>query len=511
MRKVCVCAALMLCLGSVVPMAQNQTPATGSATGIGLLDLVQSAITRDPDALLARQQVASSAGDLQTAQGQFDSVLTSSFQRDRSNQSLLASQKNPIANAALQNVTSYALGLQKQFRTGLTINPSLGVTGTDLNLSPPTNGRGNASVTFVQPLVRGRGTTVNTANLRAARAALGSSEQSYRFTASQVAWNTATAYWSYVAATRTVDIAQSAIDRSQQMLSDMQQLVAADQRPSADLKQLQAELAGRTVQKLNAQQQLVSARYQLGMAAGLTIPEMIALPPPADGFPTPPPRPPSWSTETMVQSAMTHRADVEAARQQIDAAKALVVSARDATRPQVNLSATFGFAGLSEGKDDVSRYFRPLFDQVRGGNVTVSLNYQWPIANNIAFGQLARSQATADQATIQENESERMVASQVAVAMANVRFAIQQVEAATREAALYRSAVEDERTKLQLGLSTVLDLILTEDRLTQAEIDAVNAQAGYAQAVVLLRFYTGTLLTPAATPQVVLDNLVTLP
>jgi outer membrane protein TolC len=501
----------MLCLGSVVPMAQDQTPTGSSASGVGLLDLVQSAIARDPDALLARQQVASSAGDLQTAQGQFDPVLTSSLQRDRSDQSLLASQKNPIANSALQTVTSYAFGLQKQFHSGLTINPNLGVTGTDLNLSPPTNGRGSASVTLVQPLMRGRGTTVTTANLRAARAALGSSEQSYRFTASQVAWDTATAYWSYVAATRTVAVAQAAIERSQRLLSDMQQLVAADQRPSADLKQLQAELAGRTVQKLNAEQQLVSARYQLGMAAGLTIPEMVALPAPADGFPTPPAAPPAWSTEAMVREAMTHRADVEAARQQIDAAKELVVSARDATRPQVNLSATFGFSGLSEGKNDVSRYFRPLFDQLRGGNVTLSLDYQWPIANNIAFGQLAKSQATAEQASIQERESERTVASQVAVAMANVGFAIQQVDAATREAELYRSAVEDERTKLQLGLSTVLDLILTEDRLTQAEIDAINAQAGYAQAVVLLRFYTGTLLTASATPQVALDNLVTLP
>ncbi|HEY7789133.1 MAG TPA: TolC family protein [Vicinamibacterales bacterium] len=499
-------AVVALCLMASTVRAQVQP---SSAPGVGLLQMVTSAIARHPTDLLQQQQVAIATGTLQAAEGQFDPLLSTSVKRQRTNQPLLLSQQNPIADTALQNLTVYSVGLQKQFRTGLTITPSVGMSRTDLNLSQPAYGQSSEAVTVTQPLARGRGREAVTSGVQSAQASLAANEQAYRYTASSVAGTCAAAYWSYVAAYQVVGVAQAAVARSRQLLADVQQLVAADQQPAADLKQLQAELASRTVQALIAQQQLVAARYQLGMAAGLDATEMAALPTPADDFPVPSAGL-SLSDEALLREAMAQRADLRAAREQIRSAQETVVAAKDATRPQINLSATFGFAGLDQGAG-VDQYFRPLFNQLTGGNVTVALNYQWPIANNVAFGQLAQSQAAADSASIREQDAERTVASQVAVAVSGVRLAISQVEAATQEATLYRSAVDDERTKMQLGLSTVLDLIVTEDRLTQAEVDAITAKATYAQAVVQLRFSTGTILTSAPAPQVSDATLLTLP
>jgi outer membrane protein TolC len=68
------------------------------------------------------------------------------------------------------------------------------------------------------------------------------------------------------------------------------------------------------------------------------------------------------------------------------------------------------------------------------------------------------------------------------------------VLSAGEAASLYRAAVGDEWEKLQIGLSTIVDLILTEDRLTQSLLDEIDARLNYATAVARLRFETGTLV-----------------
>jgi outer membrane protein len=82
-----------------------------------------------------------------------------------------------------------------------------------------------------------------------------------------------------------------------------------------------------------------------------------------------------------------------------------------------------------------------------------------------------------------------------------------------REAAqLYGTAVEDERQKLQLGLSTIIDLVLIEDRLTRSLLEDISATLSYAAALARLRFETGTIVSgDAAGFRVTADALTTVP
>ena len=91
----------------------------------------------------------------------------------------------------------------------------------------------------------------------------------------------------------------------------------------------------------------------------------------------------------------------------------------------------------------------------------------------------------------------------------DVRATTERVEQAHRASEMYRSAVEDERAKVQLGLATVLDLIATEDRLIQSLLDEVSADAAYANAVARLRFETGTMVGADGT--ITREQLTTLP
>jgi outer membrane protein TolC len=300
--------------------------------------------------------------------------------------------------------------------------------------------------------------------------------------------------------------------RARKTLQDMQELVRADQRPSADLKQLQAEVASRAAARVLAGQQLFAAKYQLGLTAGMSLDDIAVLSSPADDFPPVPDVLPDAAVNAAAASqlAYAHRADLAAARNQALAASQLVVGAKDALRSKIDLTASVGYTGLSEG-DAFSRYFRPLFNEVPGGNIDIAINYQLPLLNNQALGQLAKTEATRQQADIQTKETERTIGGRVRVAVDTVQRSMEREKIAREAAALFESAVEDEREKLQLGLSTVIDLVLTEDRLTQSQLDEIDAESGYAEALAQLRFETGTILTDAADPAVDETTLATLP
>ena len=69
---------------------------------------------------------------------------------------------------------------------------------------------------------------------------------------------------------------------------------------------------------------------------------------------------------------------------------------------------------------------------------------------------------------------------------------------ARRGATLFGQAVTNEREKLRIGTSTILDVINTADRLSAAETRATDALIRYAVALDRVRFETGLLL-PAGT------------
>ncbi len=66
---------------------------------------------------------------------------------------------------------------------------------------------------------------------------------------------------------------------------------------------------------------------------------------------------------------------------------------------------------------------------------------------------------------------------------------------AAREAVtLSRQAVENEKRKFQLGMSTLFDVILAEDALTNARLSEIAGQQAYAVAIARLRYETGAIL-----------------
>lgn len=480
-------------------------------SGLSLLDAARITLDEQPSIRFQREQVALAEGSLQVAAGRFDLQFGGTVDRTRNATPLRLQDQSTTFDTALTNQTLYTLGADKPLRSGLILSPSIGVTRQDLNYDPLATNRAAVAFGVTQPLLRGRGATVATAQETAARYDVGAASHTLRYTAALSVYQTAVAYWNYVAAHRNLAVVQASEQRARRLVEEMQTLIDAGNRPAAEIRQVNGNLAERIALRTAYQQVVFEARQSLGLAMGLPLDRAAALPSPSDAFPEVADGLPVVSDPLLLDRALQIRADLEASRQRELSTQSLIVAARDALKPQVDLTLRLGYSGLTEDSP-FPGLFSSLARRLSGPNFVASVAVSRAQENNVARGQLARTEAARRQTQIQIDDLSRSIRSGVVVAQDDLARSAERVRLLREAAGLYATAVEDEREKLQLGLSTIIDLVLIEDRLTRSLLDEIAASLRYASALARLRFETGTIVGGgAAAFEVTADTLTTVP
>jgi outer membrane protein TolC len=491
-------AVCLLCLGAGTIRAGAQPPA-GALT---ILDAARVTIASQAEIQLQQQQVAFSRSTLQAVRGQFDPTLKGTVLRARDTLPLATSQilqTGGLFESTITNTTLYRANLEKQFRSGLVVAPALEMVRQDLNYEPTASNRANVTLGVTQPLLRGRGTEIVTAAETAARLEVEASELDLQQVIASAVERTLEAYWLHVAALRGLQVLRDVEGRAGTLVTQVETLIQGGQRPAADLKQVQANLANRVAQRAASDLALVTSRQQLGLAMGISTVDIAALSLPGDPFPVVDADDAASipATTWFIDEARRRRTDLQAFQQRRQQAQVLRLQARDALKPQLDLSGSVGYAGLDEGSA-FSRFLTPFAPG--GFNAAAGLVLEWPTLNNEAIGVLGRRESAHAQIALQAAELDRRIVAGVTAAAEAVRQSAVRVRSARVASALYRSAVTDEWEKLQLGLSTIIDLILTEDRATQSLLAEIDAETAHAIALARLRLETGTLVGAAGGP-----------
>ena len=491
-----------------------QLGTTLETTGLRLVDAIRTTLELHPFIELQQLAVVDARGQLQEAGGQFDTTVNATTIRHR--QELPFSVTDDLAS--LTNHTSYSVAVSKQFRSGLTVTPGISLTRTAETTLPPSvaslleqvPNESNLSVSIAQPLLRGRGREVVTAIERMNEIELEALDQDLVQLRSERALVSVIGYWEYLAALRTLEVMQASESRSLELLERTQELIDAGNRPASDLTQAQANLSGHISQRLAAEQNLFEAGHFLALSLGLTTNDVNMPPPPLDDFPsiredeTP-------SGVALIQEALQRRSDIAATRDRLRQDRVGLTAAQDALRPRLDLSASAGYSGLDVGSS-FDKFITPFWASVSGPNASVTLTLDLPVGNDSAKGQLVQSRSALDQRTVGLADLERTIRSNVLVARDGLIRSAARVRSSQAAAELYRTAIIDEQLRQGLGLSTVIDLIVTEERLTESLREEISARLSYASAIATLRYETGSLLRPGPVTEAVdLRRLTTIP
>ncbi|MES2354621.1 MAG: TolC family protein [Pseudomonadota bacterium] len=482
-----------------------------------LIEAVRFTLERQSSIAISKQQVLAGEGQVLSAQGDFDQTLYAgiNFQHTKTPVTGIAGPASIFEIAS--DATTYQAGLTQKLRSGITVNPALTVVRTRdnyLNTTSPSSA--NVALNFTLPLQKGKGEEVTTAYEKAALLNREAALQSQTHAISSAITRTVVAYWDYLAAKQSLDIICTAEERAKELFDDAKKIIHGNEKSSGDVKKHETKLLNQVGDRLAAEQALVEARSSLGLAMGLSGSEIALIAAPRDSF--------RLIDMTDLNSIRVHnlaaklaamiqnrRSDVLSIDSRLHAAQALLLAATDMQKPQLDLVLGVGYNGLTQYRQDPSA-LTALSNNIGGVNAFAGVNYSWPVNNRVAQGLVMQRSAEVDRLQLEKQALMDGIMSSIEVKLSGVRRAAEQLKHARAEADIQREVYENEKKKYSAKLATSLDLFTNEVQLTEAQLSELNALRNLAQALIRVRFETGTLLDQSTQTQT-FDNsrLVTMP
>jgi outer membrane protein len=325
------------------------------------------------------------------------------------------------------------------------------VTGTTLGspVRQPALGV-EARVEAGQPLLRGAGLDVGEAELRSARLADVAARYDVR-----------TAYWELWYAQAALQVQEAAHELAVRQLAEAQARVdALGTLADSEVLRFASAEASLAESLAQAEADRRARAVELGRLLDLSAEEAQALEAVEPG-PTPPvPDSTAQVTELARGSSSTLlrlAAQVAATREQADVAE-------DALQPRLDLTAVFAVGESWAGDDYAATRDRPYF------TATAGLRLELPFHDDRAEAQLAEARYRTDAAQARLDEQARAVETEAATLLDRYRTAQQRLELALQSADVARRLAEAERGRVQLGLSTALEVVQAQEDQRSSEL-----------------------------------------
>ena len=478
-----------------------------------LLSVLRITLINQPDIELGKLDIESASGDVQTAGGRFDSTVFGNAYYEK-NDSLLTDYEKTLLgyDAVKSESTGLEVGVRRMFRSGfegeaalksIRVDDQSGLDGY------PTVSRNVLEFSLIIPLSRGGGPAV-TSEERQYQLARQSAQQRHQQIISDAVAASANAYWNYLEAYQNLEIKKKIEQRTTDFLKNTERLIELGERPPADSTQINAQLASKRSERIEAERGLYETKQNLGIAMGIPFTQLEALADPSDVFPILDDDSCSVlpDLEELFAQARKNRGDYQAARLDEEAVGVQLEKNIDALKPRLDLKLSANLEGVNEDNS----FLDPTYDDTSGPGGMILLNGEWPVSNNSARGTLLSNQAQQRQASLRTLELERNIRSNIAIAVMDIRRIASATVSINQAVELYNSAVAEEVSKLKLGLSTLTNAITIEDKRNSSQEDLIVQQSSLAKAIVRLRNETGTLLhIDNGRGMLDMESIITLP
>ena len=345
-----------------------------------------------------------------------------------------------------------------------------------------TDGSGEWRVGAAIPLLRGGAIDAPRAELRGARIEVDRFAPEFALERVELRRDATDAYWRWVAAGQTVDVARRLVETAEQRQSQIARRVESGNEPAIDLVDNERLVVERQARLRASERDLRQAAVRLSLfvrdEAGLPIvPEAAALP---SRFPQ----------ESAIDDETVER-DLAAARERhpilvrlllererLDVERRLM---RNRLLPQLDLvvEGSRDEGSPEAGIDTTGK----LSAEPRGDTeVKAQIRLQLPVQMRRARGRLGVAEIRIEQLDRRIQFAREQLVAEVEVAVEALRAAYVLTEQARTNARLAAQLRDAEQRKLAAGLSNLIDLNIREVQAATAEQALVSAQSAYFRA-----------------------------
>ena len=404
------------------------------------------------------------------------------------------------SNRFTEETFQFSSGLRKRTRTGgfLDVGQTYGYQDNNSTFFIPSNqATGRLTLSYSQPLLRGRGRAYNNSLVLLANIDAGVAHDTFKATLQTELLEVARGYYAlyqeraYLAQQvrlylKTKDIVDT-LKARQQLDAQRTQYVLA----SSALETRRSDLIRSRTAVINAETRLrglINApELRLSDEAELVPQEF-----PTQGFI-------NAELRSQLQLAAQHRPEVMAAIKEVKAGATRLGVAEHELLPALNLVTQAYLSGL-DGDSDFGQAFSNQFTQ-GAPSYSVGLQYEFPVGNRLARARLCRRRVEMRQLQSQYEQALAAVETEVDIAVRELSTSYREI--AARHRALVAAEAEAETIEVrwqrmidgsgQAGLN-LESLLRAQERVTQAEREYVTSVLTYNLAMINLKKANGTLL-----------------
>jgi outer membrane protein TolC len=441
------------------------------------------------------------------------STISSASNKNPATSTLSGSNQVGAPVETTQNI--YNAGVSQNVPVGggsfqVTLNNNRQTTSSLNVLYNPTYNT-NWSGSYTQPLLRNFRIDSTRQQLQVTKINRDISDVQLRATITNTLSNVRNAYWDYVFAVQSVEVAQKSVDLAEQLVKDNQTRVEVGTMAPIDVVQAQSQSATARQNLAVAQQSMRTAELALKrlVVSGTQDPNWSAQIDPIDR--------PEFAMhpvdiEAAVRRALSERTDLEIARKNVASNDVTLRFLQDQMKPQLDLVANYGLVGLGgaqyqypPGATGVNRvpsgklpggYADAVASLLRSNfpRWTAQLNFSYPLGLSAQEASVARARIQLDQTQAQIKQIELQIATDVTNAAVTVQTTAERVQAAQAARELAQKQLEAEQSKFEVGMSTNFAVIQSQRDLATAQNNELQAILNYRKALVELERLQQTTL-----------------
>lgn len=367
-------------------------------------------------------------------------------------------------------------GVSLLTKTGATLDFAWNTTA---NWQDTANGFSSAAQLGIeQPLLRGAGVEVNMAPVQTARLGELVNKLKLKTTISETIATIILAHRALLTAQQQLQLAQAALDRSQDLLTINNALITAGRMAPTEAVQTQADIESQKLTVLQARQTLETNRLALLDLLALDFGSKIVAVEAID------PRKTNTSIAKLLPIALSERQDYLSQTYVIEQNRLGITVAKNEQLWDVSL-----YANANLG----NQYTQGLGSD-RLADLTAGLKFTIPINDLSRRQQLVDANTTYQNAELQLEVIRSGIEMQIRGTASQVDLLWQQLAVAEKSRDLALQAVIVEKAKLNAGRSTTFQVRSLENGLRDSETQLLDARIGYLNALTQLDLQLGTTL-----------------
>jgi outer membrane protein len=259
-----------------------------------------------------------------------------------------------------------------------------------------------------------------------------------------------------------LQVARERVDQAQQNMTIVRSRTMLGEATISDSLRARLDVVNAEQAVLQFETALRAARFALGRQVG----ERRPLAPVRDGNFDP--RPLALADPEILELAESVSPSVVAAAEAADAARLSVSAAKTVWIPSLRLSSGYGWNNQQFA--------------LSGGNTSwnMSLSMSYPLFNGFQRETgIDRAQFVYRVSTMQEDDARLVAREQADAALQNLRFAEQSIAVAQDAARVAAEDLRVVRERYGVGAATILDVLVSQAAVTQADADVVTARYDY--------------------------------